>query len=268
MARPRAEPPPPLVDWGEDSLRSVLVRVPFADHGTARALCSRTRDLLRSPAFREERLESGCAEHAVVVAGGVRGGRPTAECRLLTGGRWLSIAPMSGPRFLACSVVLDGELWVLGGLDENSTLQSVEVWNPQANSWRSSPSFRQRREGMVGGVVGGSLVIASGYDCRLKQTLASAEAFSPATGWTSLPPMPHAAGFGTAVVLGGRLYVAGGERCDKLQMWDGTAWTLKADLPAARFGAASVAVDGKMWVIGGAVHGEGTTASVIIYDLR
>ena len=157
MPRPRTEPPPPLVDWGEDSLRSVLVRVPFADHGAARALCSRTRDLLRSPAFREERLESGCAEHAVVVAGGRRDGRPTAECELLTGGRWLSIAPMSGPRSRACSVVLDGELWVLGGRDYyGADLQSVEVWNPQANSWRSSPSFQQRRSAHVVGVVGGS----------------------------------------------------------------------------------------------------------------
>ena len=245
MARPRAEPPPPLVDWGEDSLRSVFVRVPWACHGKVRALCRRTRDLLRSAAFREERLESGCAEHAVVVAGGQRDGRPIAESQLLTGGRWLSITPMSVPRTLACSVVLDGELWVLGGEDENHTpLQSVEVWNPQANSWRASPHFRQRRRGHVGGVVGGSLVIAGGFgDAYVPLT--SAEAFSPATGWTSLPPMPRAANSATAVVLGGRLYVAGGRHCDKLQMWDGTAWTLKADLPAACYYAASVAGDGK-----------------------
>ena len=129
MARPRPEPPPPLVDWGEDSLRSVFVRVPFADHGTARALCRRIRDLLRSPAFREERLESGCAEHGVVVAGGLRDGYATAECRLLTGGRWFSIAPLRAPRADACPVlVLGGELWVLGGRDENcQPLQSIEV---------------------------------------------------------------------------------------------------------------------------------------------
>ena len=140
---------------------------------------------------------------------------------------------------------------MLGGVDETGTrLQSVAVWNPQANSWRPSPSFRERRSAHVGGVVGGSVVIAGGCSAA-NGRLASAEAFSPATGWTSRPPMPHAAWLATAVVLGGRLYVAGGIGCDKLQMWDGTAWTLKADLPAARFGAASVAVDGKMWVIGG-----------------
>jgi N-acetylneuraminic acid mutarotase len=156
-------------------------------------------------------------------------------------------------------------VWVIGGCDEDFRhLRSVEVWNPQRNAWRTSPSFRQRRYGHVGGVVGGSLVIAGGNDAR-GGDLASAEAFSPATGWTSLPPMPHAATSATAVVLGGRLYVAGGARCDKLQMWDGTAWTLKADLPAERWLAASVAVDGKMWVIGGWADG-GKTASVIIYD--
>ena len=72
MARPRPAPPPPLVEWGDDALRSIFVRVPLICHGNVRALCHRTKDLLHSPAFREERLESGCAEHAVVLVGGVR----------------------------------------------------------------------------------------------------------------------------------------------------------------------------------------------------
>ena len=72
MAASTAEPPPPLVEWGDDALRSIFVRLPFVCHGNVRALCHRSRDLLRSAAFREERLESGCAEHAVVVAGGQR----------------------------------------------------------------------------------------------------------------------------------------------------------------------------------------------------
>ena len=69
--------------------------------------------------------------------------------------------------------------------------------------------------------------------------LASAVAYRPTTGWTALPPMPHAAFMATSCVLNGRLFVAGGIGCDKLQMWDGTAWHVKADLPAARYGASS-----------------------------
>ena len=95
----RLNPPCPFAGLSDDIVIAIFVRVPFISHGTTHALCHRTRDLLRSAAFREERLESGCAEHAVVVAGGYRDGTHTAECRLLTGGRWLSIAPMSGPRY-------------------------------------------------------------------------------------------------------------------------------------------------------------------------
>ena len=77
--------------------------------------------------------------------------------------------------------------------------------------------------------------------------------------------MPHATDYATACVLNGRLFVAGGYDCGKLQVWDGTAWTLKADLPAARFGAASAVHDGKVMVIGGAVNNQ-ETASVIVYN--
>ena len=42
------------------------------------------------------------------------GGR--AECWLLAGGRWWPRAPMSGPRYDACSAVIDNELWVCGGV--------------------------------------------------------------------------------------------------------------------------------------------------------
>ena len=258
--------------WGDDGLLAILARVPWCSHGTARALCRRTRDLVRSKAFRKERLASGYTEHGVVVAGGDRSFRATAECWLHAGGRWRSIAPMSGPRADACSVVLDGELWVLSGCDSAGTdLVTVERWCPEANRWRSGPSVLEARYRFVAGVVGDSLVVAGGFGDAGR--LASAEAFRPATGWTALPRMPYAVNLATSVVLGERLYVAGGAggrddgvNGDKLQVWDGTAWTLRADLPAARQQAASVAVDGKMWVIGGFVHGEGHSASVIVYD--
>ena len=97
----RLNPPCPFAGLSDEIVIAIFVRLAFFSHGTARALCRRVRDLLRSPAFREERLESGYAEHAVVVAGGQRNGRLTAECQLLTGGRWLSIAPMSVPRLYA-----------------------------------------------------------------------------------------------------------------------------------------------------------------------
>ena len=123
--------------------------------------------------------------------GGVRGGRVNAECRMLSGGRWRPIPPMSGPRFGACSVIIDNEMWVMGGQDDDDNdLATVEVYSPKTNSWRSCTPMSQRRDGAVAGVVGGRLVVAGG-DCRGDGRLSSVEAYT-GTEWTPLPPMPHA----------------------------------------------------------------------------
>ena len=65
----------------------------------------------------------------------------------------------------------------------------------------------QRRSSAVAGVVGGRLVVAGGF-CH-GVVLTSVEAYT-GTGWTLLPPMPHAVDVATACVLNGRLYVMGG----------------------------------------------------------
>ena len=97
-AEPRARPNPPdrWEGLSDEVVIAVCARAPFLSHGTIRCVSRRLNALLSSPAFREERIEAGFAERAVVVAGGFRGGGPTAECWLYAGGRWLAIAPMSG----------------------------------------------------------------------------------------------------------------------------------------------------------------------------
>ena len=262
-AHPLAQPPPPLVEWSDDVLNAIFCRVPFLSHGTARAVCRRTRSLLSSPAFRKERLDSGYAKSGVVVAGGIRVGHgPIAECWLLAGGRWWPRAPMSARRSSACTAVIDNELWVCGGSDGRQSLATVEVYSPASNAWRSMPALNERRENPVCGVVGGSLVVAGGYG----RTSASAEAYCPAAGrWNPIAPLLHEAWRATACVLNGRLFVAGGFQSDRLQMWDTKKWTLKAPMPAVRYYAASVVHEGKMMVIGGEVDDRPTT-SVILYD--
>ena len=53
----RLNPPCPFAGLSDEIVIAIFVRLAFFSHGTARALCRRVRDLLRSPAFREERLE-------------------------------------------------------------------------------------------------------------------------------------------------------------------------------------------------------------------
>ena len=155
----------------------------------------------------------------------------------------------------------------MGGFDGDDELATVEVYSPKTNSWRSCTPMSQPRIAAVAGVVGGRLVVAGGA-CD-GEILASAEAYT-GTGWTPLPPMPHAADEATACVLNGRLYVMGGMGCNKLQVLEISeenefSWTVKADLPAARWYAASAVVDGKLWLIGGEDADTAHTDSICVY---
>ena len=217
-------------------------------------------------------MERGLAEYGLVVAGGERRGILTARCSMFTGGRWRPITPLSGPRVDACSAIVEDEdgqpeMWVMGGYDGRNFLAMVEAYNPRTNTWRSCLPLSQRRTGAVAGVVGGRLVVAGGWDGE--NDFESVEAYTP-TGWTPLPPLPHAAYMATACVLNGRLYVMGGFNSNKLQVLEmteenGLSWSCKADLPAARRNAASAVHEGKIWVMGGEMDGE-ATASVCVYD--
>ena len=112
--RSRRLNPPCLLDGlGDDLVLRALVRAPFVCHGTLHAVSKRIKSLLRSDDFRKQRLDFGLAEHGVVVAGGMRADAPSADCEMLWNGRWRPIPPMSGPRFRACSVIIDNEMWVM-----------------------------------------------------------------------------------------------------------------------------------------------------------
>ena len=278
----------------DDLVLRVFLRAPFATHGTLRCVGRRLRALLGSDAFAAQRREAGLEEHALLVAGGIRAGGhgATAECWMLARRACRPVAPLPrGPRYDACSVVVDDELWVLGGrraLDlggayaRSAALDTVEAYDARANAWRSCAPMRRARTGFVAGVVGGRLVVAGhGGDADA----ASAEALGPG-GWAPIPPMPHEAHWATACAWGGKLYVCGGIGCDKLQVLTtqssrpGSAmklrpplslsfkvlelaaapreadrrfvWTVRADLPGgARSHAASVARDGRVWLVGG-----------------
>ena len=132
----------------DDLVLRACLRTPFKTHGSLHAVCRRFKSLLRSDDFRKQRLEYGLVEYGVVVAGGARHGDTTADCWMLSEGRRRSIPPMSGPRWGACSVIIDNEMWVMGGYDVGrNVLATVEVYSPKTNSWRSCTPMSQRRTG-------------------------------------------------------------------------------------------------------------------------
>ena len=156
-----------LDELGDDVILRVFSRAPFMTHGTLHGVCRRLKNLLRSREFRQQRVESGLAEHGLVVARGVATG-PLHRGLLHALKRAVAAhLAASGPRSAACTAVVENEdgqpeMWVMGGYDRGDVSTAVEAYNPRTNSWRSCMPLIQPRRKPVTGVVGGRLVIAGG----------------------------------------------------------------------------------------------------------
>ena len=120
----RVNPPSAFDALSDDVVLRVFSRAPFMTHGTLHVVCRRLKTLLRSPEFLQQRVDSGLVEHGLVAAGGAAGGAPTAQCDMLSSGRWRPITPLNGTRAFACSAIMEDEdgqpeMWVMGGCDDS-----------------------------------------------------------------------------------------------------------------------------------------------------
>jgi Kelch motif len=72
-------------------------------------------------------------------------------------------ATMAIPRSAHASVVLNGEIIVLGGLDKDGRpLRSVEAYSPTTNSWRKLPSMLRPRRDFDAVVLNGKIYVLGG----------------------------------------------------------------------------------------------------------
>ena len=259
-----------LDDVGDNALLVILVRAPFSSHVAIRMVSKRLNELMSSDEFREERIESGYAESGVLLVGGKneRCGNH-AECWLWTKGAWRPIAALSTPRGGCPSLLLDGEMWVLGGCFDESSVQmshSTVIYNPAANCWRAGPdACRDPRNSGVG-VVDGKIVLAGGInDAAMGKPrwLCSADAYSPETGWTELPCVPDREASLNGCVIDDKLFVS---TSTSLAVWDGKSWSARAKLPGKKSKPASVVYGGKLWLIGGLGRHEAPSNEVFIFN--
>jgi len=133
-------------------------------------------------------------------------------------GSWALVASMSVQRIGHASVVLDGKIYSMGGLgdgtDGDSILKTVEVYDPQANSWLRVASMPQGRARHAVAAMGGKIYVTGGTRNggeNQGDTLNSACVYDPqADAWTQLPSMSIARDSHASAAVGGKLYVFGG----------------------------------------------------------
>ncbi|MEM1340038.1 MAG: PKD domain-containing protein [Bacteroidota bacterium] len=172
-----------------------------------------------------------------------------------------------------------GLIWIIGAFTSNNfpnepPAEAVWMFDPATEEWIEGASIpAARRRGSSGVVVyndkfyvvgGNTIGHNGGYVSWFDE-------FDPATGqWTALTDAPRARDHFHAVVIGNKLYAAGGRlsggaagtfkpTISDVDVYDfdtGTWSTLSNDLPTPRGAPAAVNFNNKLWVIGGEVQDE------------
>lgn len=108
------------------------------------------------------------------------------------GGPWRRAAPMSVARsFFACGVVGQSTVYVAGGHDnQKNALQSAEVYDANANEWRTLPAMAEERDECQGLSWEGDsrFWVISGYNTESQGIFRSdGECYDPTTGsWSKI----------------------------------------------------------------------------------
>ncbi|XP_076820217.1 kelch-like protein 23 [Clavelina lepadiformis] len=99
----------------------------------------------------------------------------TAECYDPRNGKWEYIPPMKTCRDGLTAVVLNDEIYAIGGYDGSNHVSSVEKYNLYAKTWIDVPSMNGTRYGGSACVVDGLIWVFGGYGAN------TVEFYDPAT---------------------------------------------------------------------------------------
>lgn len=186
---------------------------------------------------------------------------------------WDTRAALETPRDDFGMAVVDGRVWVMGGMtgERGNRLDSTEIYDPATDRWSSGPALTAGRSSFRAAVLGSTIYVFGGASAE-RFGIDTVEALDTLTGkWRQLDPLPTPL-FGHAVVeLGGKIYVIGGYNGGKgvgtVYTYEPTtnAWRQAASLPTPRYNLAAVTLGGKIYALGGWVNDAPSTV-VEVYD--
>ena len=157
----------------------------------------------------------------------------------------------------------NGKIYVLGGyppeMGPNRTSSAVQVYDIASNSWTMGPQLPLPNNHGMAASVNGKVYLLGGQTTDDQNGLTAVSnvwELDPALGtWVAKAPMPTARSGGVAVVLGGKIYVAGGRvpRGNDFAAYDPAtnSWETLPDLPSQRNHITGAAINGRVHIVGG-----------------
>lgn len=205
---------------------------------------------------------------------------------------WRDAAPLAEARQELYPEVLDGKIYVAGGiLNPNGRYTaSFDVYDPRRDRWAPLAPLPEARHHVTLSAVDGNIHAIGGFsggypNWRAERTM---WVYTPADDrWTPGTDMPAPRAEGVAAVVNGRIYWIGGrvpstpsaahfndhQDSDRNEMFDPATrrWSSRAPAPTARNSAAAAVIGGKIYVVGGRRFirsSDGTTRMANFADLE
>jgi N-acetylneuraminic acid mutarotase len=184
---------------------------------------------------------------------------------------WARLPDLSVARSHPAVAVHDGRLYAVGGGGPGfASLDTVEVFDPATERWRTARPMPTKRSGAMAVSIGGRIaVIGGGFkkpDGKFR-FLRTVELYDPAKDqWSRGPDMCEPHDYPACAVLDGWIYIStghhpgateGGPQTDPgfsfTERWrlGENAWEALPPAPTPRFAAAAVALGGRVAVAGG-----------------
>jgi len=201
--------------------------------------------------------EPGAADLPGAPVDPARPGQPaTAVPSAVTAWRARAAAPTS--RQEVAGAVVDGRIWVVGGLTAGDASTKVEAYDPAADRWTAGPDLPLALHHLAVVAYRDEVVVVGGfgrgaadlYDGPTDRVLALRNG-----AWVDLPRLRRPRGAAAAAVVGDRIVLVGGRDDDGLigptEVFDGTSWTDAAAIPTPRDHLAAASDGQAVYAVGG-----------------
>jgi N-acetylneuraminic acid mutarotase len=175
------------------------------------------------------------------------------------GDTWTTKTNMSTRRYIPSSGVVDGKIYVIGGIISNA-VSTVEEYDPVTDTWTRKTNMPIAAGGAGNSVVNGRIYVIGGADSLNQPLFSSVQEYDVATDtWAIKASMPAIRCWLSSSVVNGKIYAIGGAvvaygtPLSTVEEYDPETdtWTRKADMPTARACLSTSAVNGKIYAIGG-----------------
>jgi hypothetical protein len=221
-------------------------------------------------------FESASNQNKVYIFGGSTpdGVVGTSNAYDMQADTWTQLTDMPTPRYIGAAAVLDGKIYVVGGMtDLSGVMDTVEAYDIATDKWTSLAPLPQRLYLTTAAAANGKLYVFGGLDST--QNLSTVYEYdSTANTWSMRQSMLQSRYAAAAVSYNGLIYLIGGttrtggirEDVSETDVFDPIAntWAVKAANPSPTSAPGTVVVGSWIYVLGGTPLANGTNASSAI----